>query len=207
MIFDLLTTITKENDMTAFTIHTAETAPEKSKIILKNIEGKLGFVPNVIAEMAESPALLKGFSELSTAATTCSLSPTEVEVVQMTISSINNCTYCLAAHKTMAGKNGVSNDVLDCLCNDTPLNDPKLEALRIFSKTMMARMGWVEENDIAAFINAGYTKAQAMEVLLNLSVAVITNYADHITKTPLDKVFEANKVEDKKPCCSNSCCA
>ncbi|MCK5555225.1 MAG: carboxymuconolactone decarboxylase family protein, partial [Alphaproteobacteria bacterium] len=62
--------------MTAFTIHTAETAPENSKVILKNIECKLGFVPNIMAEMAESPALLKGFSELSTAAATCSLSPT-----------------------------------------------------------------------------------------------------------------------------------
>jgi len=193
--------------MTAFTIHTAETAPEKSKGILKNIEGKLGFVPNVIAEMAESPALLKGFSELSAAAATCSLSPTETEVVQMTISSMNNCTYCLAAHKTMAGKNGVSNDVLDCLCNDTPLNDPKLEALRTFSQNMLKKMGWIDENDLAAFTEAGYTKAQAMEVLLNLSLAVITNYADHFTKTPLDKVFEPNKVEDRNSGCKNSCCA
>ncbi|MCK4945348.1 MAG: carboxymuconolactone decarboxylase family protein [Alphaproteobacteria bacterium] len=193
--------------MTAFTIHTAETAPENSKVILKNIECKLGFVPNIMAEMAESPALLKGFSELSTAAATCSLSPTEVEVVQMTISSMNNCTYCLAAHKTMAGKNGVSNDVLDCLCNDTPLNDPKLEALRTFSQNMLKKMGWIDENDLAAFTEAGYTKAQAMEVLLNLSVAVITNYANHITKTPLDKAFEPNKVEDRNPCCTDSCCA
>ncbi|MFH1157491.1 MAG: carboxymuconolactone decarboxylase family protein [Pseudomonadota bacterium] len=194
--------------MSAFTIHTVETAPEKSREILKNIGGKFGFVPNVIAEMAESPALLKGFSELSAAAFSLgSFSPTEVQVVQMTVSSMNNCAYCLAAHTTMAEKGGVSRDVLGCLRNDTPLKDLKLEALRTFSRTMLKKMGWAEEEDLSAFYEAGYTKAQALEVILSLSVKLITNYVNHIAKTPLDKAFEPNKIECRKSCCKDSCCA
>ena len=194
--------------MTEFTTHTAETAPEKSKELLKNIGNKFGLVPNLLCQMAECPALLKGYSELSAATSTLgSFSPTENEVIQMTVSSMNNCTYCVAAHTTMAEKGGVPRNLLDCLRNDTPLKDPKLEALRTFSKTMMKKMGWVDETDLEAFTNAGYTKAQAMEVILNLSVASITNFVDHITKTPLDAAFEANKIEDIKPCCKDSCCA
>lgn len=184
--------------MTPFTLHTVETAPEKSKEILKNIKGKVGFVPNVIAEMAESPALLKGYHELMGATAMGTLSPTELQVVQMTVSSLNNCSYCIAAHTTLAEKGGVSREVLENLRKEQPLKDPKLEALRTFTVKMLKKMGWADKQDLEAFYKAGYTKAHVMEIILSISLKMITNYTNHIASTPLDKPFEVNKIEEKR---------
>lgn len=44
--------------MTAYAQHSLDTAPEASKPILSAIKSKLGFVPNLMATMAESPVLV-----------------------------------------------------------------------------------------------------------------------------------------------------
>lgn len=184
--------------MTSFKIHTPESAPEKSRDILKQVQGKLGFIPNVIAEMAESPALLKGYWELSEAAKLGVFTPTEKEIVQLSVSWMNDCSYCIAAHTTLGEKAGVSREVLDSIRNDKPLKEPKLEALRIFVRNVMKRMGRPEESDIQAFYKAGYTPAHVMEVVLGISVKMLTNYTNLIARTPLDKAFEPNRFEEGK---------
>lgn len=184
--------------MDKFTIHTAETAPEKSREILKSIREKLGFIPNVLGEMAESPALLWGYSELSAAAGHGLFSPTEQQVIQLTVSSLNDCSYCIAAGTTLAEKGKVPRDVLDTLRKEQPLKDKKLEALRVFTLAVMKKMGRTDERDLEAFYKAGYTRAHVMEVVLHLSLKIMTNYVNHIARTPLDKAFEPNKVENRK---------
>ena len=37
---------------------------------------------------------------------------------------------------------------------------------------------------------AGYGQQQVLEVILGLSQKVISNYVNHVAKTPVDKVFE-----------------
>lgn len=185
--------------MDKFTIHTPETAPEKSKSILKAVREKFGFIPNVVGEMAESPALLKGYSELSAATTQGTFSPTELQIIQISASSLNNCSYCIAAHSTLGEKGGVPRDVLEALRKEQPLKDKKHEALRIFTISVMKKMGWADERDLADFYKAGYTKAHVLEVVLSLSLKIMTNYVNHIAKTPLDKTFEAHRVEERSP--------
>jgi len=193
--------------MDTFTIYTPENAPEKSRAILKALREKVGFIPNILGEMAESPALLRGYSELSAIAAQGIFSPTELQIVQMSASSMNNCSYCVAAHTTIAEKGGVPRDILESLRRDQPLKDSKLEALRIFTVSVMKKMGWADERDLADFYKAGYTKAHVMEVVLGLSLKLMTNYVNHIAKTPLDKAFEPNKIEGKKPGARSSCAA
>lgn len=185
--------------MLSFKIHTAESAPEKSREILKQIQDKLGFIPNVVAEMAESPALLKGYWELSEAVKLGSFSPVEREIVQLTISWLNDCGYCVAAHTTLGEKAGVPRDILRSIRADKPLKDVKQEALRLFVRNVMKRMGRPEESDLQAFYKAGYTPAQVMEVVLGISAKIMTNYVNLIAKTPLDKTFEPNRFEEGKP--------
>ena len=45
--------------MPEFTAHTLDTAPQASRKILQNAEKQLGFIPNLYAAMAESPATLE----------------------------------------------------------------------------------------------------------------------------------------------------
>ena len=50
--------------MNSFKIHTIETAPAESKDILQKISDKWGFIPNFMAIVAESPAMLESYDEV-----------------------------------------------------------------------------------------------------------------------------------------------
>jgi uncharacterized peroxidase-related enzyme len=184
-----------EKYMTSFTVHSVKTAPEKSREILESWQKKLGFIPNIMGVMADSPALLKGYNDIFAGVERGSFSPIEREIVSMTISLLNDSPYCVAAHSTWAEKAGVGRDVIDQLRKEQPLKDAKLEALRLFTRSVMKKMGRVDEKDLNAFYKAGYTKAHVLEVILSLSLNTITNYTNHIAAPSLDKAFEPNRVE------------
>ena len=46
--------------MAAFTQYTIANAPEASQPLLEQVDKALGFIPNLYATFAESPALLQG---------------------------------------------------------------------------------------------------------------------------------------------------
>jgi len=50
--------------MSQFTTYTIEAAPADSKPVLQGVKQAFGFVPNLQANMAESPQLLIGYSTL-----------------------------------------------------------------------------------------------------------------------------------------------
>lgn len=181
--------------MTNFNVHTPSTAPEKSKGILKFWQEKLGFSPNVFGVMAESPALLKGYSDLWSAYDSGIFSPVERIIINMTIDGLNGCEYCVAAHTTLGEKAGAPKDVLTALREERPLKDVKLEALRHFVISVMKKMGRADERDLNAFYKAGYTKAHVLEVVLGISVVTIGNYVNHIASPELDKAFEPHRID------------
>lgn len=86
----------------------------------------------------------------------------------------------------------MSPENIEALRNGTPLADIKLQALRHFTQQMVKARGWVEDSEIEAFLTAGYSKQQVLEVILGIAIKVMHNYTNHIAKTPLDKQFEPN---------------
>jgi uncharacterized peroxidase-related enzyme len=185
--------------MTTFKIHTQESAPEKSRSILKDLAAKLGFVPNVIGVLAESPAALKGWVDLKADFEGGTLSAIERKIIHMTTSHLNACGYCMAVGTTLGEKEGVSRDILNDLREDRKLKDAKLEQLRQFTKAVMRRMGRPDKADIEAFLRAGYTNAHILEVVLGVTLAIMGNYVNHIVEAPLDKAFEPNRYETRRP--------
>jgi uncharacterized peroxidase-related enzyme len=176
--------------MSRFPIHTAETAPE-AKSLISNAEQAFGFLPNLLAVMAEAPALLEGYMTLASIFDKSDLSPTERQIVLMVNNRLNGCTYCMAAHSGIAKAQGVSDDVISALRDGSELADPKLEALRVFAAKINESRGWPEESDIEALLGAGYTARTVLEVILGTAVKVMSNYTNHIAGTPLDKAFAA----------------
>ena len=68
---------TRKFDMTKFTVHTVESAPALSRPLLEGIKRVFGFVPNLYAVFAESPAALQGALSIGEAYANSSLSPVE----------------------------------------------------------------------------------------------------------------------------------
>ena len=63
-----------------------------------------------------------------------------------------------------------------------------LESAPEGSKSMLTS---VEKAEISAFMAAGYTMEQVLEVILAVAHKTISNYANPIADTPLDDAFEA----------------
>lgn len=178
--------------MSHLTVHTEETAPEASKPILEGAKKAFGFLPNLTATFAESPAMVEAYGVLSGHFEKTDLTPTERQIVLMTTSRENGCTYCMAAHSTVSQMQKVPADVVEALRNDAPIADPKLQALQVFTARIHATRGNVTEADLAAFHEAGYTKANILDVILGAGLKTMSNYTNHIAETPLDAPFQAN---------------
>jgi len=175
--------------MTQFTIHTKETAPEQSLEILETTEKAYGFIPNLVAVLAESPAGVKGYRTLMDIFDESSFTPTERQVVLLAVSRYNECHYCVAAHSVIADMQKVPQDVIDVIRNDLPIADYKLEALRIFTTKVVDQRGWVSKEDIQAFLDSSYTRQQLIEVIMGVSLKTYSNYLNHIAEIPVDDAF------------------
>lgn len=176
--------------MPKFPVHDATSAPEQSRPILEQSRKALGFVPNLYGVLAESPALLKGYTTLSAIFEGCSLSATERQIVLLTCSFENGCDYCMAAHAAIARMQRVAESVIAAVRDGAVIPDPKLRALREFTRQVVRQRGWVIEKDVQAFLGAGYTKEQVLEAILGVGIKTLSNYANHIAGTSLDDAFK-----------------
>ena len=100
------------------------------------------------------------------------------------------CHYCVTAHTGIAKSMGVSDDISDALRNETPLPNARLEALRTFTLSVVRDRGNVDDGAVQAFLNAGFTRRQILEVILGVSQKVMSNYTNHLANTPIDAAFK-----------------
>jgi uncharacterized peroxidase-related enzyme len=184
--------------MTKFAVHTIEAAPVRSRPLLEGVKQALGFVPNLYGVFAESPAALQGALVIWDAFSHSSLSSVEQQLVMLAVSEANDCEYCVAAHSTLAKRMaGVDAALVDATRRREPLPDAKLDALVTFTRVVVEQRGFLAEADVAAFLEAGHTKAQIIEVLLGVGMKTFNNYVDHIAHTPLNDQFTAERWEPK----------
>lgn len=176
--------------MTAFQIHSIETAPEASRPLLKSMQENLGMVPNLAAAMSESPQLLNGFLAVRDIYLGGTFTPAEVQVLSLTAAYENDCAWCMAFHTLMALKEGVSAESVEALRAGLPPSEPRLQALSDFARKMVRARGTVSGADLELFYAAGYTRAQALEVVLGMAFSLMANYSGHLADAPLDKPFQ-----------------
>jgi uncharacterized peroxidase-related enzyme len=178
--------------MTKFTAHTTESAPAASRPLLEGIQRAFGFVPNLFGVFAESPAALGGALAIFEAFSKSGLSAAEQQLVMLAASEANDCSYCVAAHSTIA-KRMVKVDpaLIDAVRRRQPLAVARLDALVRFTRQVVEQRGQVADADVAAFLDAGYARAQVIEVLLGVGMKTFNNYVDHIAHTPLNDQFKA----------------
>lgn len=179
--------------MTQFTSYTTETAPEGARPIFEGVKGAFGFVPNLQSLMAESPELLSGYTALWELFSKTTLSTHEQQVVYLTSNFENECHYCMAGHSTLAKMQKMETAVIEALRAGKPVPDARLEALHHFTTLVVRNRGWVPDADVDAFINAGFTRRNVLEVILGVATKVMSNYTNHIVHTPLDDFMKGNE--------------
>lgn len=173
--------------MTRLAIHDAETAPAEARERLQNARRANGYLPNLIGVLANAPTALETYQVVGAINARTGLKPEEREVIQIIAAARNGCGFCVAGHTAIARKKlDMPEPVIQALRNTAALEDPKLNALARFTLAVMEKRGQVSDAELQAFFDAGYTQANALEVVLGVSLATLCNYANNLARTPIN---------------------
>lgn len=170
-----------------FPIHDLGTAPDGSVSLLEEVIADFGMIPNLERILASSPPTLEGYVRLWTLFDQTSLTPIERQVVYLTANFENNCSYCVPWHTLLARKAGMTPEAITALREGSEIPDEKLEALRRFTRQLIEHRGHPPEDEWQAFRIAGYQPVHGLEIVLGLATKLISNYANGIAHTPLDR--------------------
>src|ERR1700752_3643057 len=154
--------------MTTFEIHTIASAPEASALALRTLDEGLGFVPNLAATMAASPALGNRVVALRGRLAGSELTGAEREIVALAVSRENGCDYCMAAHSTFALMQDAGPDDVAAARAGAPPPDARLGALSVCARALAAPRGHVGEDETRAFLDAGWSRGALFDVIAQI---------------------------------------
>ncbi|GAA4268643.1 carboxymuconolactone decarboxylase family protein [Hyunsoonleella aestuarii] len=170
--------------MNIFNVPTRDEVSENNQAIFDNLNKALGFVPNLYATYAHSDTALENYLNFANAKT--SLSAKEKEVVNLAVSQVNNCIYCLSAHTAIGKMNGFTDDqILELRTGEASFNN-KLGALARLAKNITENRGRTDVNVLENFFNAGYNKGNLIDVISLVGDKTISNYIHSTTQVPVD---------------------
>jgi AhpD family alkylhydroperoxidase len=170
--------------MTRFDLHTPDTAPDGAKAQLATTTKAWGFTPNLHAILAESPAALIGYDTLFGLVAQSTLTPVELQVACQAVNVFHGCEYCTMGHTYLSRAAGMDEGAIaDLRANRAPA-DPRLAALWAFTRAVVEMRGHAGDAAVDAFIAAGFTRANVLDVVTIIATKTISNYTNHLTHTP-----------------------
>lgn len=170
--------------MNTFNVPKRENVSTNNQTIFDNLNKALGFVPNLYATYAHSDTALENYLNFANAKT--SLSAKEKEVVNLAVSQVNDCIYCLSAHTAIGKMNGFTEDqILEFRAGFSSVNT-KLDALAKLAKNITENRGKTDNSVLEYFFNQGYSKGNLIDVIALVGDKTISNYIHSTTKVPVD---------------------
>lgn len=164
---------------------TTENANAKTVELLSTVKKKLGAVPNLIATMANSPAVANAYLGFSQSLASGSLPARLREQIALVVGETNGCNYCLAAH-TALGKGVGLSEQDTCNARRAVARDDREQAALEFARTIVAERALVSDVDVQKVRDAGYTDGEIAEIVANVAINIFTNYFNHVADTEVD---------------------
>ena len=171
--------------MTTFSVPTRDDVTPDNQAIFDNLKKALGFVPNLYATFAHSPTALGTYRALQNAKS--SLKPKEREVINLVVSQVNDCEYCLAAHTALGKMLGFSDAQILEIRRGRASFDPKLDGLTRFIREVAEKRGHVSAAATDAFLAAGWSQANLVDAIMVVGDKSISNYLHGTTKISPDQ--------------------
>lgn len=176
--------------MSAFPIHTLETAPDASRPALRGLQSAFGFIPNIAGAMATSPVLINCLAAVFQNVHGGSFSEPQIQTLLLTNAVTNACTWAVAFHSFLALKNGLAPADVQAIRDGGLPKDARLAALSRLARTLIEKRGRIDAHDRQAFLQAGFGPDQLLEVIAIVAASTITNYTGSVTQPPLEPEFQ-----------------
>lgn len=155
-----------------------------NQALFDKLKKGLGKVPNLYATLAHSENALATYLALQDAKS--SLSAKAREVINLVVSQVNRCEYCLAAHTVIGGMVGFTPAQILEIRRGTAGFDVKLDALARLVKNIAVERGHADPARVQAFFEAGWTPENLVDAIVVIGDKTVTNYLHGTTKVPVD---------------------
>ncbi|WP_315823817.1 carboxymuconolactone decarboxylase family protein [Paraflavitalea speifideaquila] len=170
--------------MKTFTVPTREDVSPANQVLFDNLKKAIGKVPNLYATIAYSQNALGTYLALQGAKS--SLKAKEREVINLVVSQVNDCEYCLAAHTAIGKLNGFTDAQISEIRLASVSFDPKLQALAALTQSFLQNNGKPDPVLTQNFFTVGYTEENLVDAIVVIGDKIITNYLHGVTKIPID---------------------
>jgi len=161
------------------------TATGKTGQLFTAVQSKLGFVPNMMRVLGNSPAALEGYLNLSGALAGGVLAPQLREQIALAVAEINGCGYCLSAHTLLGGKTGLATDEILAARNSSAA-DGKSDAALKLARAITLQRGVIGDSDLQSARAASLNDAEIIEVVQHVALNILTNYTNNVAQTVID---------------------
>jgi uncharacterized peroxidase-related enzyme len=161
-------------------------AAETTRDLLTEVRQRLGAIPNMTRVMANSPAVLRGYLDLSAALRKGALSVATQELIALAVAQTNGCSYCLSAHSYLAERVARLPDEDISAARKATAADPKVAAILAFAVAVNDSRGAVTGRQLASVRAAGATAEEIAETIGNVAVNVLTNYVNKALDVDID---------------------
>lgn len=165
---------------------TPDQANSQQAELFAAVQSKLGRVPNLLRALGNSTAALRGYLEFSGALSAGQgLDAKQREIVALAVAQANGCEYCLAAHSTIGKMVGLSPEAIVAARQADGIDDTDRAVAR-FTDAVLRSRGRVDDEELAAFRDAGFDDSSVTEVVAHVALSVFTNYFNNLAETDID---------------------
>jgi uncharacterized peroxidase-related enzyme len=179
--------ITSEREapqMAAFSVPTRDQVSPANQQHFDALQKGLGMVPNLYAVLAHNDTALGDYLTLQNRRST--LRAKEREVINLVVSQVNGCPYCLAAHTAIGKMVGFSDEQIMEIRNGSVSFDIRLNALAAFVRETTQSRGHPDPSFTEALKAAGFSEANVVDIIIVIGDKVITNFLHGVTQVPID---------------------
>lgn len=157
----------------------------KGKELLLQFEASMGLTPNILKQMANSPAALEAFLSSREALSKGFLDESIRALIGISIAETYSCEYLLSARVAMAKKAGMSEEEIK-LAKDQTSKDPKKDLGIQFVRNLVLRHAELADSDVAELKQAGYTEGEIVELIANASFNMFAYYLVQVAQPTAD---------------------
>ena len=170
-----------------------EELPADLQARIAEVQSKTGFIPNVFIVLARRPDEFRAFFAYYDALMLrdSGLSKAEREMIVVATSAANACPYCVVAHGAVLriySKNPVLADQIAVNFRHADVT-PRQRAMLDFSVKMARRPEEIEESDVEALREAGFSDEDVWDIGAVAALFAMSNRLAHLTNMRPNEAF------------------
>jgi AhpD family alkylhydroperoxidase len=150
-----------------------EEAEGRARELLDELVERGGEPGPMVRAMANAPALLRGYLDLTRAMKRSHIDRRITERINLVVHEWLSCDYCLLAHTRAARRLGVPESEIR-LARQGTSSDPAIAAIVVFAQQVLAAPAEIGDADFERLHEHGYRDEQIAEVVGLVSLQLLT---------------------------------